>query len=626
MLPKTAVATGLLSVLAFTGTGAEQAKPDQATEAIAVFKKNLPSLAEDFAKLLAAPEPTSGAPSLPKASLTEPFEIGEALYDAGRVANAVVSLLGLMEIGIVSEASATTRAPGITLSESEVRALIDLARDDIAASENDMERLPYTFKDLHAGIAGLLPGVSVEALSESYTKIYEARSEDLIPKAMMGRPIEPETTLTRAQIWFLIMDGFAGAAAPAGKWGTADREVPDLKSPNPQWSAEEFREVLARLPLVTASRLVTMTASDVVSQGATAGPPVNVTVRVAASPPPIVSRITGRTLLSSRAGSLAGQEVTWSLVEESIFPELGKIVTAVDQPTPVGPDGIARFVIQPGMDPTRGAGQLVEDWEPIEARFDRRALLASAYTVPPPLAGLAMGATRSRANVRFRIRSRDVFFLYINNSYQDINFEIPVLGGGTRDGDDRLAAQVIKRSNGSYSGAGIVTVNAAQMLRGGNTCQLDSVSASQDVRVKMEPQKGFGPTHKLEHFRWADAKLNPLGTMEATPPDGGYYRIMIYPVTEPLVDSDCIPNIPAVGERWRWGTPFIPLNDAQWTTSGQGYGIALRAKGLTSYFDESSVDPLAGTPLEGVKTLLQLTGKSIWLVLVGRTMSEMGVK
>jgi hypothetical protein len=622
MLTRTAVATGLVAVLGIAGAGQQKPVPDVV---INKLKSEFPKLTEAFAALGKAPTPSSDAGPLPTASLTEPFEIGEALYDPSRVADAVVSLLTLMQIAVVPDTTAgekPTSGKGITLSESEVHALINLATQDLEAG--DMDRLPYGFAQLHAGVAELLPGVSVEQLAEAYNRAYEARPEDLIAKAMMGRPIEPDMKITRAQIWFLLMDGFAGAAATNGRWGTADKQVPDLKSPNAQWSPEEFREVLARLPLVTASRLVTITAPDVITQGATAGPPVNVTARVNTSAPPLVSRVTGRTLIAARAaGSLSGQDVTWRVHEESMLHELGKIVTPVDDPTRIGADGVARLAFQPGVDPTKGAGQPIDDWETVEARFDTRGLVANAYTVPATLAGLTIGASRVRANVHLRWRSSDLMFIAVFNSYDAVNFEIPGLGGGTRDGIDTVIAMLHRRADGSYVGQGTGQVTATQTLRGGTQCQKASVTASQRLRVKAEKQTGFGPTHILDDFVWSDLNLKRLGTMSNPRPDGGYYRLMFYPMTSPgPFGRQCISIIPAELERRGWGYDwFIPFNDAQWTRPGQGYGIALKARGVTMYFDMSSVDPL-GLPLPGVKALFQLTGSSYWFVIVAHSRDE----
>jgi hypothetical protein len=626
MFIRAALATGLVA-LGIVGAEIQKPLPEAVTKQVQELKKELPNLKEAFSAFEAVPPSSSTTGPLPEASLTEPFEIGEALYDPGRVANAVVSLLALMQVAVVPDASANTPATtgqaGLTLSESEVRALITLAREDLEGSD-DIENLPHSFGDLHAAVAELLPGVSAEQLAQTYSRAYEERPDDLIPKAMMGRPIEPDMKISRAQIWFLLMDGFAGAAATNGRWGTADKLVPDLKSPNAQWTAEEFREVLARLPLVTASRLVTLSAPDVISQGATAGPPVNVIARVNASGPPLVSRATGRTLIAPRGGgSLAGQEVTWHLHEESLLHEIGKAVTPVGEAARVAADGIARFAFQPGADATKGAGELVDDWEPVDARFETRGLVASAYAVPAALAPLTIGTSRARANVHLRWRSPAKLYLYVSNVYQGINFEIPGLGGGTRTGVDQFYAELSKRADGSYVGPGAAIVNATQTLRGGPKCQKDSVRVLQKLHVKVEPQSGFGPTHILEDFLWTDADLNPVGTMATTRPDGGYYRLMISPVTEPPFGRQCISIIPAGRGQRGWGAEwFIPFNDAQWTTPEQGYGLALRSRGLTTYVDTSSLDPL-GLPLPEVKAAFKLTGWSVWVVNAAPTSKEL---
>lgn len=157
---------------------------------------------------------------------------------------------------------------------------------------------------------------------------------------------------------------------------------------------------------MTASRLVAVDAPAVISQAAAPGAaPVSVTARANPSAPPLVSRLTGRTLIPARAGSLAGHEVTWHVRKNSVLREVGTIVSSMDQPMSVGADGTAQFVVQPGVDPTRGSGHVVEDWETVEARFQRRGLVAAAYAVPQPLAPMSFGASRARANVRARDRA-----------------------------------------------------------------------------------------------------------------------------------------------------------------------------------------------------------------------------
>ena len=214
-----------------------------------------------------------------------------------------MSLLAKMRIGV---ASAAAPAPGgLTLDESEVRTLIALAEDDLRSAD-DIENLPFGFADLHRAVSGLLPQLTIEELAETYTQVYQGQPDALVAKVMMGQPLEPETRLTRAQIWLLLMDGFAGPGGADAAYGAADRVLPDLPSPNPAWSAAEWREALARLPLVAASRVLAVEHAD-----------AGTTLRLAPQPPALLSRLSGKPLVATRTGSLAGQEVTWELADES---------------------------------------------------------------------------------------------------------------------------------------------------------------------------------------------------------------------------------------------------------------------------------------------------------------------
>ncbi len=234
------------------------------------------------------PAPDTTPPPLPEPSIDEPFAIGEALYDAARVPAAVTSLLAKMRIGV---ASAAAPAPGgLTLDESEVRTLIALGEEDLRSAD-DIENLPFGFEDLHRAVSGLLPQLTIEELAEAYTQVYQEQPDALVAKVMMGQPLEPETRLTRTQIWLLLIDGFAGPGGDAA-YGTADRVLPDLPSPNPAWSAAEWREALARLPLVAASSLVAVEQTN----GGT-------TLRRVAQAAPLLSRVTGKPLVVTRTGS-----------------------------------------------------------------------------------------------------------------------------------------------------------------------------------------------------------------------------------------------------------------------------------------------------------------------------------
>lgn len=122
-------------------------------------------------------EMPSGALSLPGAALTEPFEIGGALYE-GRAAEAIVSLLAQMDIRIAGDGD--DGAGGrLRLRPAEVRALIALAKDDLDSS-TELDDLPYSFADVHRAVAPLLPGVSVQDLARRYARAYEAAPDTLV--------------------------------------------------------------------------------------------------------------------------------------------------------------------------------------------------------------------------------------------------------------------------------------------------------------------------------------------------------------------------------------------------------------------------------------------------------------
>src|SRR4029077_12069346 len=125
-------------------------------------------------------------------------------------------------------------------------------------------------------------------------------------------------------------------------------------------------------------------------------------------------------------------------------------------------------------------------------------------------------------------------------------------------------------------------------------------------------------------------------SLAAGPPDGGYFRLEFFPATEPNppAESPCLPFIRAGEDRQGYGAiNFIPFNDAQWTTSEQGYAIARRSRGLNRYYDASSMDPLdhlgPGTNsaadnqirrgLAAARTLFQLTGSTVWYVATAPT-------
>lgn len=581
-----------------------------------------------------APDPTP--PPLPEPSIEEPFAIGEALYDSGRAAAGVMSLLARMRIGV---ASSPAPAKSLTLDESEVRTLIALAEDDLNSSD-DIENLPFGFEDLHRAVSGLLPQLTIEELAETYTKVYAEQPDGLAAKVMMGQPLEPETRLTRAQIWLLLMDGFAGPGGADAAYGAADRELPDLPSPNPAWSAADWREALARLPLVAAARLLAVERAD-----------TGTSLRLAAPAPPLLSRLTGKPLLATRAGSLAGQEVTWELADESALQELATLSTPTGQATPVAANGVARFAVTPAA-ASAGAGELVQQWVSASAALPACALVSSAYNVPPPMCGFVIGPRRVKAEIPVPWRTTEKLRVAIAYRYA-LQLQTPI-GGVRREGFESADGWVVRRPDGkTYTGTMVGTMSAQQQVPGSQYCASTTLSARQYLHVEgrmlpagSEPGTGvrngvLARTRDLGRYHWATPSA-ASGTQQAfvlgaswgqQPPADGFLVLEFFPKTAPATLAgrpiailpnnpiSCLPMIKATEGQSRHGASyFIPFNDAQWTTPDAGYAIGLRnARDYYFVDDNNEVGYLGARVLDfSVPDAAGGSGRPRWTVHVQR--------
>lgn len=586
------------------------------------------------------PAPDTTPAPLPEASIEEPFGIGEALYDPGRAADGVMSLLAKMRIGVVSGAGAAT-AKGLALDESEVRTLIALAEDDLEGADG-IETLPYGFEDLHRAVSGLLPQLTIDELAETYTRVYAEDPDGLVAKVMMGQPLEPETRLTRAQIWLLLMDGFAGPGGADAAYGAADKELPDLPSPNPAWSAAEWREALARLPLVAASGLVAVEQA-----------PVGSTLRRAAQPPALLSRVTGKPLADVRAGSLAGQEVTWEVADDSPLRELGTIGTAVGQPIAVAANGLATFAFKSSA-PSTGPGELVQEWSSVAATLPACPLVASAYTVPQPMCGFVIGPRRVKVEIPVPWRTTEKLRIKIVYRYA-LELQTP-MGGVKREGIDEADGWIVRRPTipgvpESYAGTMEAEVNALQQVRGSAYCGKTLFRGRQQLHVEgrplpagAEPGTGTprGPegmlarTRTLSLYYWVTRHPSTVrgATWAQQPPEDGFLVLEFFPKTPPATFGGrtmailpnnpiaCLPLLPTQGSQGRFGAKyFLPFNDAQWTTPTAGYAVGLK-RSRDYYFEDhnNSEGYVGNVQLDFSFNSGSGTGRPRWEVRVQRPM------
>jgi hypothetical protein len=570
------------------------------------------------------PAPAATPPPLPAASITEPFAIGEALYDPGRMPQAVMSLLAQMRISVAS--APTPAGTALTLDESEARTLIGLAEEDLR-SASDIDSLPFGFADLHRAVSGLRPELTIDALAATYTRVYESQPDALVAKVMMGQPLEPDTRLTRTQIWLLLMDGFAGPGGANAPYGAADRELPDLPSPNPTWSAAEWREVLARLPLVaTSSVLAVESAAD------------GTTLRLASQLPPLLSRFSGKPLVAARAGSLAGQEVTWEVDDEEALRELVTWRTPVGQPTPVAANGVAVFAVASSA---AGPGEVVQEWSSVSASLPGCPLVSSAYTIPPPLCAFVIGSRRVTVPIPIPWRTTDKLWVAIRYDYA-LRLRTPI-GEVRREGQDAAYGWLVRRPNGSYVGTMVGIMGAAQEVRGSTTCGSTSMSARQELHVegRMLPkgvipgtgaaQGGNARTRDLESYHWGTPGKQPLefvlgASWDQQPPSDGYLVLEFFPKTAPAtfagrtIEPDpvaCLPLIKATEEQNKKGAAyFIPFNDAQWTIPSAGYAIGLRRAREYYFVDDNNATSVLGD--FSVENAAGESGRARWTVNVRR--------
>jgi hypothetical protein len=564
----------------------------------------------------------STAGGLPSPSLTEPFAIGEALYDPARVEVAVVSLLGLMGVGIDS-ADATASGSGsapFRFSEAEVRLMIEMARTDAEASSNG--RPPYSFRDLHSAVAPLLPELSVEQLAAAYSEAYQTHYNALVPLVMLSQPIEPRTRLTRLQIWLLLVDGFVppDKLNPGSGWGTASTVLQPLPPPAAGWNTSNWRDLLARLAVLAARMPIQIALQpDLVHEGhGGPGTKVSLEARLAAPSAQSTSAFPGLSLLKPATGALAGRQINWHSDHPEVFDHHGELVPALGTPTNTDSAGVARISYQPKAEAANGRGAATAERAEIAALIDQWDLVSAHYGLPPQLRGFVIGdiAARREVDIGWHVlqpaiaNANDRIEISIANTY-NVKLDMGFLGGGTRHGYDTVEGTLTLQPDGSYRGTVMGFASGTQQLQGlGQSCPLAESVGWQELEVVGTPIGGFGPAHQVPT---GAAAAHPLTRrLSALPsynwisgqPDGGYLSLEFFPTTAGVYSKTDRCQTEIQQTDFPDKPYFLPFNDAQWTIAHAGYGIALPASGILQYYDNTSETTIVGT--------------STWYVIVER--------
>jgi hypothetical protein len=563
------------------------------------------------------------ARELPAPSLTEPFAIGEALYDPARVDVAVVSLLELMGVGVNKPDGTPLRpvakrggAP-FRLSEPEVQLLIEMGRADATAAAKK-GRPPFSFRDLHRAVAPLLPAITIEKLAGSYAEAYQTYPEALAPQVLMGQPIEPKTPLTRVQLWLLLVDGFVPPATPklaqlapfrlaqpevSLAFGIASTMLPPLPSPDPRWSGQDWFEMVARLPVIGFSVPFSISPTTASAHEGHGGPgqAVRLEARLGAPATPIISSMTGHLLLAPRMHDLSGRPINWRVPDAAVLQAHGSLSPAPGTTVPTDLTGTASIQFLPKAEKANGRGRELNDAVGVVAAISLWDLLSSHYDLPPAVRGFVFGEHIALGGISVAWHVEKWIEISIANEY-DIKLNLGPLGKGTRRGLDGAAGLLTLQADGTYLGTIEGFASANQELHGlGQSCAPAKSEGWQKLRVVGRKVPGFSTASGAAPGPAIAG--NPLsGILPGSPsyqylngqPNGGYLALEFFPVSngrysqrdkcQTEIQQTDDPSLP-------W---FLPYNDARWTIAGAGYVIALPASGTLHYKEKYLSSPTFG--------------------------------
>ena len=551
-------------------------------------------LAAMFAQCALASEPTP----LPKPELTEPFAIGEALFDPARVDQAVVSLVARM---------------GIRLNDNIISGLIQMSQDDFAHAQGG--RLPWSFRDLHKAIHPLLPELTVERLAEQYNDAYAAAPESLAAQVLLGMPLEPDTPLTRTQIWFLIVDGFAPPAvaprlaqlAPVAQapssgasYGTASLTMTQIPSPIPGLNLTDFHYLISILPALAYDLPFDVAPFSTQAHEGHGGPGTRVTIeaRIGANPVPRVGP-GGSVLLQPLVADRSNRMINWEVRDRSRIEGHGSFDVANGVPVRTDLSGIARLRFTPKREAADGQGSNFTETASVGARIAQWDLLTSQYQVPPMLRGFVMGDRVAPGVMAVAWHDKGMR-ISIKNTYT-AKFDLGPLGNGRRTGTDLAEGSLAQQPDGSWTGTVTASVDMTQFLQGlGQSCPETRFIGKQELKVTGQVSDALGGAQTIVYDQAAS-------TGE---PDGGYLALTF----ETAAPAEIAPSGPCLDliERDYGMSPFLPLNDARWTQTEGVYVIVLPSKGLLVY-EDFTADSATQT---GPMSVLPFKADSTWKIEV----------
>ena len=192
-----------------------------------------------------------------------------------------------------------------------------------------------------------------------------------------------------------------------------------------------------RLPLLANEHSLIMNDGEVHEGHGGSGTPLTIEARLTGTPRPVVSSVTGRTLLMPRAGgTLAGVRSNWSYYDDA--KRHGTMNIPSDDIVEFGADGAGRAIYTPKPERANGRGELMSDSFDVTVILLRRNVVDRLYVVPAGFASMSFnelwpwGSLKARNLVDVKWHG-DAIKVKIKNDY-DVGSTIASLGSVTRFG------------------------------------------------------------------------------------------------------------------------------------------------------------------------------------------------
>lgn len=574
--------------------------------------------------------PGSGKPApLPRATITEPGDIGLALYNPGQVGDAVVSLLQLLGIGIYDADGNVIRAGNERvegdpwLLDSEVRGLIDMGVEDLLAYPDG--NLPYSLADLYQPLATALPGLTLDQFIAAYRDSYAERPDDVAPAAMLGMPLDESARLTRTQLWLLYMDGFvelanAATARPAngtqtalssGRFGTANAVLPLLLQPNGM-AAADWVEIRAHLPTIAYSIDFQVSIANAHEGHGGLGRDVAFGASVSTGRPFRSAIPPHRILLQPNPASRAGLDIEWGTRSQAVIDRHGSVDISLPSHATTDASGQTYVLFTPKQELADGQGFVANELANVYAKASLADLIRTAYLVDDTtfarmLALGTLGGTRTaNGGIDIEWHAPGIEVLLINDYEVTVDLTGamgPVIATAYRKGVDSASGVLFKADDGNFYGtfeATSQTLRSSYIFNG--TLAGEGKCADDAEQVSQQELYVVGTPIQRQHGTADFLVANSDGTIGDWSNNGILLRF--FPIEAPTGDFGCQKPIPY---DWYGSTGFtprnvaiagsyIPLNDTRWSIPSMGYTINLPPNGELTYDDDAQAQYMTSIP------------------------------